>query len=271
MPTIRINNLDYFYRRRGTGAVLVLLHGFTGSSANWSEVIDRFTPLMDTIAIDLLGHGRTAAPTPSSRYAMDLAAKDIVALLGRLGCRNVNILGYSMGGRLALYLAHRYPELIKSLVLESASPGIAGNEERAERRRNDALLAQRIKQEGLLNFVRRWEKLPLFSSQLTLDDNRKALLRQQRLSNNPLGLANSLRGMGTGSQPSLWRKLGEIRTPALILCGELDRKFVSIGSKMAALMPEAELCEVSGAGHNVHLEKPSTFVSEVLSFLNSGP
>lgn len=267
MPKIRVNDVQYYYRRRGIGPPLVLLHGFSGSSISWATLTDALAQRMDIITIDLLGHGHTGSPQSADRYAIEYAAQDITAIVDHLGFDRFSLLGYSMGGRLALYLAHRFPELIKVLLLESASAGIADAAERILRRQQDYALAASIERDGVRTFVDRWEQLPLFASQSSISRQRKADLREQRLQNNALGLANSLRGMGTGSQPSLWRSLPAVNVPTLLLCGDLDEKYVRIGEQIAAAMSNSELAVFGNAGHNIHFERPSEFSAVVSSFL----
>ena len=267
MSTIRVNGTEYYYARRGDGPALLLLHGFTGSSESWGVQIETFAQKMDVIAVDLLGHGRTESPQMQARYAAENAVKDIFAILLQLDLRQVNVLGYSMGGRLALYLANQYPTLVKALVLESASPGLASAADRKLRQANDDKLAQIIEREGITQFVDSWEQVPLFDSQRRLPAQKRAVLRRQRLQNNPAGLANSLRGFGTGSQPSLWGDLPAIQSPTLLLCGELDHKFVQINREMAGLMPQAELAVIPETGHNIHFERPVLFAKVVEDFL----
>ena len=101
------------------------------------------------------------------------------------------------------YVAVHYPQLVRSLVLESASPGLATAAERQLRRAADEALAERIERDGIPAFVSAWEQLPLFAGLAWLPAEERAALRAQRLANNATGLANSLRGMGTGAQPSL--------------------------------------------------------------------
>jgi 2-succinyl-6-hydroxy-2,4-cyclohexadiene-1-carboxylate synthase len=266
MPKIRVDDVHYYYRRRGIGPPLVLLHGFSGSSISWATLTDTLAKRMDIIAIDLLGHGHTGSPQSADRYAIEYAAQDITAIVDYLGFDRFSLLGYSMGGRLALYLAHRFPELIKVLILESASPGIADAAERKLRRQQDYALAASIERDGVSTFVDRWEQLPLFASQSSVSRQRKTELREQRLQNNALGLANSLRGMGTGSQPSLWSSLPAVTIPTLLLCGDLDKKYVRIGRQIAAIS-NSELEVFGHAGHNIHFERPSEFSAVVSSFL----
>ena len=173
-----------------------------------------------------------------------------------------------MGGRLALHCALAFPDHVGALVLESASPGIATEAERHERRASDELLAERLESRGIEAFVEAWEALPLFASQSTLPEPRRAAQRRARLANRPESLAAALRGLGTGRLPSLWERLGEVEVPTLILAGALDPKFEAIGERMALRMPGALLRVLPDAGHNVHLEQPEAWVRAVGSFLS---
>ena len=114
-----------------------------------------------------------------------------------------------------------------SLLLESASPGMADESERAERLRRDAALADRIEQQGIEWFVDYWERLPIWASQARLSQAVLKAQRNQRLRNDPRGLANSLRGMGAGAQPGLWQSLPCLPIPALLVVGETGRQVSS--------------------------------------------
>ena len=273
MPEIELNGVSYFYELTGEKRpLLILLHGFTGNSQNWQPLLPILTPHFQILTLDILGHGRSASPSDPTRYHIAQVAADIVALLGLLDQHTsepAHLLGYSMGGRLALYLATHYPQRFRTLVLESASPGLKTEAERADRRQRDNALADRIEREGMEAFVDFWESLSLWDSQAQLPPEIRAQLRQQRLQNNPTGLANSLRGMGTGVQPSLWQMLPEITMPILLLTGELDHKFCAIGKEMALLLPQAKHMTISDAGHTIHLEKPSQYTQNVVSFLKN--
>lgn len=173
-----------------------------------------------------------------------------------------------MGGRLALAYAARNPERVRSLVLESASPGLETESERADRRKADEALAWRIEADGVEAFVAHWEALPLFESHAALPDSVRAIQREIRLANHPASLAAALRGLGTGALPSCWGPLAVLGVPVLLLVGALDRKFVEIGRRMAALLLDAELREVADAGHTLHLERPEAWLDAVVPFLS---
>ena len=174
-----------------------------------------------------------------------------------------------MGGRVALHFAATYPTKVRRLILESASPGLATEGERLERQVNDEELARKIELHGVEDFLRHWERLPLFESQLQLPGPVRTERHAQRLRNTKAGLASALRGLGTGVLPSLWDVLPNIKTRTLIIVGELDAKFVEIGKEMAAVLPQAELVIVSGVGHTVHLERPRRWVEAIDEFISS--
>lgn len=267
MSDTSIGGLRYYIEEAGRGDALVLLHGFTGSATGWRVLANHLTARWRVLAIDLPGHGRSDAPAEVGRYAMPHVAADLSTLLARRGIASAHWLGYSMGGRLALYMAVHHGPLVRSLILESASPGLVTPDEREARRAADDALADRIETRGIVAFVDEWERLPLFAGQGRLPVATRAALRAQRLANDPAGLANSLRGMGTGAQPSLWPALHGIHTPALLLVGQNDEKFVDINRRMAAAMPAAELRVIPDAGHTIHLEQPDLFGDAVTRFL----
>ncbi len=195
------------------------------------------------------------------------AADDLKSFLDGPVVGAVHLLGYSMGGRLALFFALSYPELVRSLTMVGASPGIASATERTERRYSDEALADRIEREGMPAFVDYWTALPLWSSQRrNLPTAQKQQLKEQRLQNRPSGLANSLRGMGTGAQPPLHDRLPSLQAPTLLLVGAEDRSFVAVNRQMAQSIPKVRLVVVPETGHAVHLESPDAFSRTVLNF-----
>ena len=138
--------------------------------------------------------------------------------------------------------------------------------EREQRRISDEALAASIERDGVQAFIERWEMLPLFTSQRSLPFECREALRRQRLQNRAAGLAHSLRGVGTGVQPSLYPRLPTLHLPVLLIAGELDTKFTAIARWMAQVLPQAQLHIITGAGHTVHLERPEEFVSLVGDF-----
>ena len=251
----------------GDGPPVVLLHGFTGSAASWSPLVDHLNHHFTTLAVDIVGHGFSDKPGHVSFYEMKQAARDIVNAVASMRAYKAHWLGYSMGGRTALHIAAMHPGAVDRLVLIGASPGIASEEERKARVEADEQLARRIEREGVPAFVDYWEGIPLFESQHSLREDVRARIRKGRLRNTASGLANSLRGMGAGAQAPLHEKLARITAPALIMAGELDTKYVAIGQEMAGAMPAARFVAIPGAGHAAHIENPEDCGREILAFL----
>lgn len=270
-PRSTVNS--YFQHSWGSdgGPAVLLLHGFTGHGGSWAEAGGRFAENgYHVLAPDLLGHGRSPQPPDASRYAMVHAGADLKSLLEESVGTAVHLVGYSMGGRLGLYFALQYPQHVRSLTLVGASPGIASAAERAERRERDDWLADRIEGDGIAAFVDYWGSLPMWKSQRqNLSKAQRAQLREQRLQNRPRGLANSLRGMGTGAQPNLHHSLASLSAPTLLLVGAEDLKFVVVNRQMAQSIQGACLVVVPKTGHAVHLERPRVFAHIVLDFWRS--
>ncbi|TLS39006.1 2-succinyl-6-hydroxy-2,4-cyclohexadiene-1-carboxylate synthase [Pseudalkalibacillus caeni] len=256
---IEVNGLQMNVEIAGDGPALLLLHGFTGSSENWTPFLESWTKDFKVIMPDLIGHGKSEAPIYPDRYEMDQAVEDIMALLDRLQIDKTHVLGYSMGGRLALTLATSFPERINTLLLESSSPGLANDEERRQRVEKDENIADSIMEKGVEDFVLKWENIPLFDTQKRLSEEIRRSVRQQRMVNSACGLANNLKGMGTGKQRPLWNELESLNIPVFLLVGELDRKFCNIAEKMLESLPDAKLIRFPDTGHAIHVEDPRFF------------
>ena len=249
----------------GNPAVL-LLHGFMGSSEDWRGVAPSIEDRAFALTVDLPGHGASLG-LPPEIYTIEGAARALLGILDEMGLERASIVGYSMGGRLALYLALRYPERCAGLFLESASPGLRSAEERTVRRAADEEKALRLESGDFEAFLRDWYRQPLFSS-LTRDEGSLRRTVEVRLRNDPVELARSLRGMGTGVQPSLWEELAGLQVPMLAVAGEFDEKFVGISHQMAALGPLVRTAIVPGAGHSVHAEAPEAYARLLKEFFS---
>lgn len=266
---LQVNGVTLNVETAGAGPPLVLLHGFTGAATSWTAHLGALSARHSTVAIDMLGHGASDAPSDPDRYRIEHSAADIVTVLDRLEMPRAAVLGYSMGGRAALFLAAAAPARVSALILESASPGIADESERTKRAAEDRALADAIQRDGVPVFVDRWERLPLFATQTRLAAETRAAVRAQRLGHSAQGLANSLRGLGQGAQPPLFDRLPAVAMPALLIAGELDARYATLGREMSRRMPNARLVIVPAAGHAVHLEQPDAFRRAVLEFLRA--
>jgi 2-succinyl-6-hydroxy-2,4-cyclohexadiene-1-carboxylate synthase len=255
-------NMHYTIWNEQATETCVAFHGFTGSTNTWQHVA-KALPELRIIAVDLIGHGQTDSPLQIAQYTMDAHVDLLHTLLVHLVNEPFHLLGYSMGGRVALSYAIKYPTNVKHLLLESASPGLAEEAARKERKSNDEKLAERILHDGLEAFIQFWANIPLFASQKKLPLSTQLEVQQERLAQNPIGLVNSLRGMGTGDMPSVWHKLSSIQLPVTLITGGLDQKFVTIAEKMCEINKNFVHVTIPNYGHAIHVENPQKFATIV--------
>lgn len=233
---------------------LVLLHGFTGSPESWADVLQGLGPAVPTLAPALHGHDGT----PGSA-ALRTFESEVDRLAGVVRARHgtgSHLVGYSLGGRLALGLLVRHAGLFDSATLIGASPGLTTAREREARAARDEEWARLLEQEGIPTFVAAWEALPLFQTQEALPAERRSQQDRIRQAHNARGLARSLRVLGLGAMPDYRPRLARVKVPVRVVAGEADPKFRALAGEMAGRLPEAALTLVPDAGHNVVLEKP---------------
>jgi 2-succinyl-6-hydroxy-2,4-cyclohexadiene-1-carboxylate synthase len=251
-PDVR---LSYFVS--GEGTPVTLLHGFTQSGSSWLETISRMPAGWMWIVPDLRGHGetQTRAGAPCS---LDGCTADIEMLWDHLGVARTHLVGYSMGGRLALHIAARRPDRILSLLTIGAHAGLE-EEARAGRRKGDEALAERIERDGLEAFVNYWTNLPLFAGLERRGPAFVAQIRAARMANHVAGLACSLRGMGAGAMQPVWDDLARVTFPCTFVAGQLDHGYVSSARRLASTVRHGRVEVVPRAGHTVHQERPEAF------------
>lgn len=245
---------------------LVCLHGFMGSGQDFEEVGRLAGARFRLVAPDLPGHGRTAA-SDRAAYSMEACAQALVQWLDQIGLVCPHLWGYSMGGRLALYLALHHADRFDRVILESASPGLVSEEESRARREHDESLARRLGNGTMADFIEYWFQQPLFNT-LSRYPERFKLLKEHRLASDPAGLAASLRQMGAGAMPSLWDALPSLSRPTLLIVGEHDTKFTQINRRMQQCSNRFSMRQVEDAGHNVHCEKPQAVADAIVEFLS---
>ncbi len=237
---------------------MVLLHGFTQSADVWGPLAERLAGVHEVVALDLPGHGGSAGVRAGLWETADLVAE--------AGERAAYV-GYSMGGRVALHVAVRHPELVRRLVLVSATAGIEDPTARAARVDADEEIARRVERDGVPELLRWWLSRPLFS---TLPAEAAAL--EARLGATAEGLASSLRLAGAGRQEPLWDRLGEVRSPALVVAGELDAAYRALAERIVSCLGgKARLAVIPGTGHACHLEAPEDWLGVVGPFLSGTP
>ena len=245
--------------------VVLFLHGFLGSSQDFEPAIAQLSDEFCCLALDLPGHGKTTIEQPE-HYTMSGTAHLIINLLDHLQIDHCAVVGYSMGGRLGLYLALKHSHKFSKAAIASASPGLKTDSDRQERTRHDSALADQLEAD-FDSFLSYWYRQPLFHS--FRQHPTFAQMLEQRSRNQPPLLAQSLRYLSTGQQPSLWTALSQHTQPLLLLVGADDRKFRQINQEMAESCPTARLKCFPDCGHVVHLEATDAFVQSIHAFLTS--
>ena len=268
-----LKNYQFYYSLIGTldKPLILFLHGFMGNIDEFDEPIKLLLDEFSYLKIDLPGHGKTQVVGGDDYYTMTNTAHALINLLDELKIAKCFLVGYSMGGRLALYLTLHFPERFLKVILESASPGLSAEAERLERIKLDTQIGRKLTRSVVKTdfaaFLSNWYNQTIFGNLKNHPEYDRMI--ESRLQNNPHELDKSLRFMGTGCQPSLWEKLQDNKISMLLLVGEYDEKFIFINTKMAKICEIAQLKIISNAGHNIHFENTLAFVENIKYFLSA--
>jgi 2-succinyl-6-hydroxy-2,4-cyclohexadiene-1-carboxylate synthase len=262
-------NIEFFHTVENDKPFLLFLHGFTGSTDDWRPIVPNINQNFSSLGIDLIGHGKSSSPDNIEFYSANAIANQINNILELTVKRKIIPVGYSMGGRAALNFVVKYPAMVEALILESTTAGIEDGNLREQRVKKDEEIASFIETNSLEKFTDFWMDLELFNTQRRFSEERRKQIKLTRMKNNPAGLKNSLLGFGTGTMPSIFNQLKDIKCKTLLITGELDTKFTNINKEIVKLIPKAEHKIIKNAGHNTHLEEPKTFINTLNNFLNS--
>ncbi|GIU40138.1 putative 2-succinyl-6-hydroxy-2,4-cyclohexadiene-1-carboxylate synthase [Shewanella sairae] len=242
---------------------VVFLHGFLGSKGDWNEIISQLQDDFYCICIDLPGHGDNKTlncdelqlPTPGFNRCVEL----IVTTLSLLDIQHYHLVGYSLGGRIALHIAKLYPEQLLSLVLESCHPGLQSEADKIARKQNDAAWANKLCTLAIADFLTLWYQQAVFSD-LTTAEQRSLVLKRSH--NNPLALANCYQATSLAEQDELWNIPSRLTVTSHFIAGHQDSKFMALASRWQQQQPLALHC-INASGHNVHLAAPEAFSNKL--------
>lgn len=243
MATVNNNGIAIYYEVLGAGRPVVLLHGFTASSAQWhySGLAAELAKEHQVILVDLRGHGRSSKPHDQALYSLDERLSDINAVLDDLGVDQAHLLGYSMGGWLAFGMAARYPERVASLMIGGAHPFA-----------ESAQPFYQVSGEDPQAFL---DALEAFIGETIVDAAR------------PLVLQNDLVALVAAAvdRQDLSEALGEMSIPMLLFVGERDKRLDAV--KMTAERLGAELIVLPRVGHAMTLFSGPPLAGAIKAFL----
>lgn len=242
--------------RRGSGAPLVLVHGYLGGAGMWRREVERFSDRFDVIAPDLAGYGARAAEASPDTIAGH--ARDVIAGLDRLGIARFHLLGHSMGGMIAQEIAAHIPDRIDRLVLYGTGPrGVLPDRfEPIETSR------RRLRADGVPATARRIAATWFVDGQDATAFPVCAALGKLVSAQTVLAGLDAMEGWDGRAG------LARITAPTLVLWGDRDRSYG--WSQPEALwrgIDGASLAVVPGCAHNAHQEKPHLFEALVSDFL----
>lgn len=231
----------------------VLLHGFTGAPGSWSDVLLRMPVRGRVLAPWLAGHG----PQP---VIVDDFEQEVARLCARVAAEaddgSAHLVGYSMGGRVALGMLAARPELFARATLIGARPGLSDPAERDARMEWERQWLELLELDGIDAFVEAWEALPMWASQQQVADDRLEAQARTRRSHTAHGLAAALRALGLAAMPDLGPSLERLDLPVDVMVGERDTKFADFADRMLLRLPRGRRLTIAGAGHNLLLERP---------------
>lgn len=231
--------------------VLVFLHGLLGTQADWQHIIQKL-PHFSCLALDLPFHGSAKHQCVSD---FEQTAQYIAAQIKlNIGEQPYVLVGYSLGGRIALYYALQAQvdkSWLRGLIIESANLGLERETEKHSRWQNDLAWAMRFANETPEQVLEDWYKQPVFAHLTTVE--RQALILKRK-ANCGVNIAKMLQATSLAKQPNFSEKVRLSSLPFFYFCGERDRKFQAI-----ARQHQLNLILIPNAGHNAHLENPKYF------------
>jgi 2-succinyl-6-hydroxy-2,4-cyclohexadiene-1-carboxylate synthase len=244
---------------------ILFVHGFTGTSKSWSSVRSKLG--RPSLAVDIPGHGKSSFNDISETYFFKDFSNELYISLKELGIKKISLCGYSLGGRLAITFAAKYPDMVNALLVESTSLGIEDRIDREVRYKKDLSISESIK-ENLHEFARNWSSNKLFENQLLRNEigfNNQKLIRQ---SHNKDQLALSLKTFSVGNMPFLRNQFQKFNFPIIIVNGKDDIKYIKEGRTMLKLNKNAKQYIINNASHNVHLENEESYLEVISDIFN---
>ena len=244
---------------------ILFLHGFTGSSNSWDAIFEKI--YHPTIAIDIPGHGRSLFNDIKCDYTYKDFRNELYLSLSKLNIKKLHICAYSMGSRLAVSFAQKFPKMIKSLIIESGSLGIVDSMKKDERLSQDIKTAERIIN-SYDDFIDDWKKNPLFEKQKERSPVQYKIQNDIRKSHSAQHLAKSLISFSKGTMPAFEEAFSLFKFPIYFINGEDDTKYIKVARDMMKINKKSIQYIVEKANHNINIENNEMYLTILNKILN---
>jgi 2-succinyl-6-hydroxy-2,4-cyclohexadiene-1-carboxylate synthase len=232
------------------------LHGAVGMAADWRDFAAAIPGQYDGVRrLDLW---RFLDCCPMSLAECGRALADEIKRVDP----EPTLLGYSMGGRLALHAMLNQPGLWKSAIIVSAHPGLQQEADRVARREKDAEWSALALKGEWSNFLAKWNAQDVLGGACEMPDRMQ--LRERRVS-----VARSFVDWSLGAQADLTADLAQISCPTLWLTGERDKKFTDLAEQAVTVLSRGSHQVIAGSGHRIPWEQPEVFQQACLEFLGN--
>ncbi|MFC7139082.1 alpha/beta fold hydrolase [Halosimplex aquaticum] len=268
MPTVRTDDVETYYERRGDGPPVVFAHGAIVDHSQWDPQLDALSDDYETIAYDVRGHGRTGG-SPRGRYSVDLFADDLGALLDALDVERAVICGLSTGGCIAQVFAARHPDRVAGLVLaDTFAPELLSRSEWLQR---SVMLRATVPFVRLVGYERVeramvWLQERFSGEGVSGDYEQIERIRETGPKMETDEFAKVIRAVAAFHRTEI--DFSAITAPTLVLYGEHEAPFMRRQAlKLAAEIDGSKIEAVPGGGHASNLDNPDFFTGAVRELL----
>jgi pimeloyl-ACP methyl ester carboxylesterase len=245
--------LDLAHSLRGDGFPLLLVHGFTGSSLDWTDVVEPLAHGRQVVTLDHRGHGESPNTGDAATYSFDQLVADMTRLVDQLGLERFDLLGHSMGGVVAMRYTLRHPERVRSLILmdtaAGAQPGAA-----------DLLRGgfELVRAQGMLAL---YAVIEPFLGTGERADVMRARQRTKLEQMDPVAFTQL--GEELLTYPSILDQLATLDLPTTVIVGENDTGLRAAADALGATIPAAVLVVVPDAAHSPQDENRDAWLAAV--------
>jgi len=262
----RVNGVDLYYEIHGEGEWLVLAHEFSGGYKSWQPQIDALSKHLRVLVYNNRGYPPSTVPEDPDAYSQEQSIEDLRRLMDQVGVERPVLVGFSMGGSIALNYALTHPGRLRALVLAGTG---TGSIDKAQNARDFGPIADRFLAEGPAKVGEDYLRGPTRIQLLRKNPAMWKKLYAEFSELSPIGMAYTLRGVQL-KRPTMYELepgLRGLRLPTLVLVGEEDAPALEPSRFLARTIPGAMLKVFPATGHTLQLEEPELFNAAVIEFV----